>query len=160
MRGKKTGSHVFSARMNQARTLGERFADGLTAFFGSFVFFYLHVAAFLGWIVFNSGLIVGLPVFDPYPFGMLTMLVSLEAIFLSIFVLMSQNRAAKIGDMREEVDLQINVQAEQEITKVLRMLDEIRRTLKMSQRADPELKRMEEKTDLQAIEDDVARDVG
>jgi uncharacterized membrane protein len=71
------------------------------------------------WIVWNTGLIPALPVFDPFPFGFLTMAVSLEAIFLAVIVLISQNREAKIAELREEVELYINTYAESEITKMM-----------------------------------------
>lgn len=142
----------FKAKMDQSRNLSERLADVISNAFGSTWFFLANFIWFLGWIVVNTDLIPGIPVFDPFPFGLLTMIVSLEAIFLSIFVLISQNRAAKIADLREEIDLQINVRAEQEITRILVMLDEIHDHLGLEAEDDEELRGMKEKTDLSSLE--------
>ncbi|HUQ72769.1 MAG TPA: DUF1003 domain-containing protein [Planctomycetaceae bacterium] len=99
-------------------------ADAVTAFSGSMWFVYLHVIWFGGWLLWNAGWGSSDP-FDPYPFGMLTTIVSLEAIFLSTFVLITQNRQAKVADRREDLDLQINLLAEHEITRLLRLTDAI-----------------------------------
>ena len=96
-------------KADEKRSPMARIADTLTAVFGSMPFLLLNVAWFVVWIVINVGLIPGIEPFDPFPFGFLTMVVSLEAIALAIIVLMSQNRSAKILDLREEVDLQVNI---------------------------------------------------
>src|SRR6266516_2126837 len=110
------------------RTVEERIADRITSFAGSMRFVYLHTAWFGLWIVINLGLfsaaVAGLlQPFDPFPFGLLTMVVSLEAIFLSTFVMISQNRQANVADLRAEMDYQVNVKAEAEICKILAMLE-------------------------------------
>ena len=112
----------FRAKADAKRTLSDKFADALTAKFGTVVFLGLNALWFLVWIVINTGLVPGVEPFDPFPFGLLTMIVSLEAIFLAIIVLISQNRAAKIAELREEVDLQINSIAETEISKTIVLL--------------------------------------
>jgi len=112
----------FKAKADARRTLSDRFADKLTAKFGTVVFLGLNALWFFVWIVINMGLVPGVEPFDPFPFGLLTMIVSLEAIFLAIIVLISQNRAAKIAELREEVDLQINSIAETEISKTIVLL--------------------------------------
>lgn len=112
----------FRAKADAKRTLSDKFADKLTAKFGTVLFLGLNALWFLVWIVINMGLIPGIEPFDPFPFGLLTMIVSLEAIFLAIIVLISQNRAAKIAELREEVDLQINSIAETEVSKTLVLL--------------------------------------
>ncbi len=108
------------AKANAKRTIFEKFADFSTSVAGSFSFLLLNLLWFLGWILINTNTISvpGIVAFDPFPFGLLTMIVSLEAIALAILVLISQNRASKIDDIREEIDLQVNVTAEQEITKI------------------------------------------
>lgn len=146
---------VFSAEMNRKRTTSERIADFLTDSFGTIAFFTLNAALFLAWIVVNSNVIPGFTPFDPYPYGMLTMVVSLEAIFLSIIVLISQNRAAKIADLREELDFQVNVAAEQEITQILKMLERVERKLLVREKDPVELSRMEEGLDLADLEKDI-----
>src|SRR5438477_997138 len=102
-------------------TLQDRLADTLTWFSGNMWFVYVHVAWFGWWIAQNEGLI-GHRIFDPFPFGLLTLIVSLEAIFLATFVLISQNRASAVADMRADLDLQIDLLAEYEVTQLLKLL--------------------------------------
>jgi uncharacterized membrane protein len=100
------------------RTRLQRMTDAITHFAGSGVFLALHAGWFSTWIVWNRG---ARP-FDPYPFNFLTMAVSLEAIFLTGIVLMSQNRMTRQADRRAHLDLQVNLLAEQELTAILQML--------------------------------------
>lgn len=109
----------FKARANAKRTPTDRVADWLTASFGTVFFLALNGVFFVVWIFWNSGLIPNLSAIDPFPFGLLTMVVSLEAIFLAIIVLISQNRENRIAELREEVELYINTYAESEITKLI-----------------------------------------
>jgi uncharacterized membrane protein len=109
--------------INARRSLNERIVDAVTAFAGSILFAYVHAIAFGGWILVNSGLIPWFRPVDPFPFVMLAMVASVEAIFLSTFVLISQNRAARISESRAELDLQINLLAEHELTEILRMVE-------------------------------------
>ena len=104
----------FKARVNQNRTKYEKLADLLTRKFGTLFFLVLHLIWFITWIIINAGL-TPIPVFDPYPYGLLTMMVSLEAIFLSIIVLISENREQKVNDIREELNLQLNKIIEKKI---------------------------------------------
>jgi uncharacterized membrane protein len=107
------------------RSLTDRVSDCVTRFAGSSVFILLHIIWFTVWIILNVGRVRGIQPFDPYPFTFLTMVVSLEAIFLSIFVLISQNRMTHQADRRAHLDLQINLLAEQENTMMLRMLESL-----------------------------------
>lgn len=141
----------FRARIKDKKTKMGRFADMLTENFGSTWFLVINIIVFIFWIVWNMGLIPGLVPFDPYPFTFLTMTVSLEAIFLSVIVLMSQNRSSKVADMREEVDFELNLRAEAEITRILNMLDEIHDHLGLSPEDDEELREMKQKTDIKEI---------
>jgi len=104
------------------RSLQSRIADGITSFSGRMTFVYVHIFWFGIWILLNTGRF-RVPVFDPYPYGLLTMIVSLEAIFLSTFVLISQNRLSEEADRRADLDLQIGLLTEHELTRVLQMLD-------------------------------------
>jgi uncharacterized membrane protein len=115
----------------QARHLQDRIADLITAFSGSMAFVYMHAVWFGLWIMLNIGLIhvPHITEFDPYPFGLLTMIVSLEAIFLSTFVLVSQNRLSEASEKRAELDLQVNLLSEQKASKVLEMLDQMTKQL-------------------------------
>lgn len=150
----------FKAKMDMDRSVTDRAADFLTKFFGSIWFLILNAVWFVGWMLINTGMIPGIPAFDPFPYGLLTMIVSLEAIFLAIIVLISQNRAAHIADLREEVDLQLNVKAEQEITRMIIMLDEIHDHLGLNPEDDEELVMMKQKTDLNEIEKELAKEMG
>ncbi len=122
----------------RARTPSERTSDFITNFSGSMLFVWLHAIWFGVWILLNVGL-VHLPhvsEFDPFPFGLLTMIVSLEAIFLSTFVLISQNRMAKLSEQRSELDLHVNLLSEQKATKTLEVLDQIAQQLSKLNRFD------------------------
>jgi uncharacterized membrane protein len=112
----------FQAQKNAQRTFPDRVADFMTSHFGTMTFLFFNVLWFGTWLLVNTNLIPGLHAFDPFPFGLLTTAVSLEAIFLAIIVLISQNRASKIADIREEVDLQMDVITEQELTKLMSLV--------------------------------------
>ena len=114
--------HSVKAKHDAERTFPERIADAITEAFGSIMFITLNFIWFVCWMIINLGLLPGVQPFDPFPFGLLTMIVSLEAIFLSIFVLLSQNRGSKIDALREEVDLQVDIITEQELTKIMHLL--------------------------------------
>lgn len=129
-------------QLEARKTLQDRIADALTGFSGNVLFVYFHAFWFAVWILWNTSLL-GLKPFDPFPFGLLTMIVSLEAIFLSTFVLVSQNRLTEISDKRADLDLQINLLAEYEITKILRLADAIADHLGLNEGRDPELEQLE-----------------
>jgi len=128
------------------RTLEHRLADLLTQFSGSMLFVYLHAIWFAVWIVANVGWF-GITPFDPYPFGLLTLIVSLEAIFLSTFVLISQNRAARVADQRADMDLQINLLTEYEVTRLLILVDRLAKRFKVLKSSDGELDELEHDVD-------------
>lgn len=110
---------------NRNRTLTDRIADTVGGFSGSLPFVVLHVCFYSVWVIGNLGFIPGFRKFDPFPFMLLSFVVSVEAIFLSTFVLMKQNRMGKRADQRAHLDLQINLLAEREMTLVLQMLQRI-----------------------------------
>lgn len=118
-----------------AQTATDRIADAITRFCGSMAFLWVHVIWFAAWIAGNTFLLKK-PV-DPFPFNFLTLVVSLEAIFLSTFILISENRQSKVDERRSHLDLQINLLAEQENTKMLQMLKAISEKLGVSQDKDP-----------------------
>jgi uncharacterized membrane protein len=130
------------AQADLRRSPAERFADWLTDFFGTVGFLAMNAVWFVVWIVINFGLVPGIVPFDPFPFGLLTMVVSLEAIFLAIIVLISQNRAARIADLREEIDLQINTIAEEEVTKIIQLQLKLLEKNGVILEEDPDLERM------------------
>jgi uncharacterized membrane protein len=143
----------FKVRSDAKRTLSAKFADALTQGSGSMVFLILNFLWFAVWIIINTGLIPGIPIFDPFPFGLLTMIVSLEAIGLAIVVLISQNRAAQIADLREEVDLRMDMIAEEEITKLLSIVVQIAEKHGIDLSQDDDLQAMLEPTNTEAIEE-------
>ena len=109
------------AQRSRERNLQDRLADGITYLSGRMSFVYFHVIWFAAWIAINTGYL-GLSIFDPYPYGLLTMIVSLEAIFLSTFVLISQNRLSEEADRRADLDLHIGLLNEAEMTFALKIL--------------------------------------
>ncbi len=132
-------------------SLSDKIADRITAFSGSMIYVGLHVIWFGAWMIVNFGLIRGFRPFDPFPFSLLTMIVSLEAIFLSAFVLISQNKQALQADKRAKVDLQVNMIAERENTKLIEMVEEIHQHLGIHKREDKEIKALKKVTDVNEI---------
>jgi CRP/FNR family transcriptional regulator, cyclic AMP receptor protein len=125
-----------------------RIADWIAWFSGSMPFLALNTAWFVGWIIINT-FDVGMPQFDPYPFGLLTMIVSLEAIFLSIFVLISQNRQSEKDRVRSNIDYEVNVKAEMEIAQLHDKTD------RLNERMLETLARLERKIDETIVTDKV-----
>lgn len=122
----------------QNRTREERVADAVTQFAGSMRFVYLHLVIFGAWVVINLGWIPGVPRFDA-SFVILAMVASVEAIFLSTFVLITQNRMAALSDTRADLDLQISLMSEHEITRVVRLVAAIGARMGIDEANDPEL---------------------
>lgn len=112
----------FEAKELEKRSLLIKAADRLTGFFGSVWFLGFNITLFLSWIILNLGYISGIAIFDPFPFFFLTTGVSLEAIILTIVVLVSQQRQSQVGKIREELDMIVNKISEKEITKSLSIL--------------------------------------
>jgi len=106
---------------SNAASAQDKMADAITRFTGSLKFVYLHLAIFGFWIVANLGWVPGVPAWDE-SFVVLAMIASVEAIFLSTFVLITQNRMAALAEKRAELDLQISLLAEHEVTKVVEMV--------------------------------------
>ncbi len=148
------------AKADAKRSWSERVADTLTLRFGSMVFLIANLVWFVVWIVINVGLIPGIKPFDPFPFSFLTMVVSLEAIALAIIVLMSQNRASKIADLREEVDLQVDMLAEEELTKVLELVVKIAEREGIDLSHDRALRKMTRPSDTSKIEQAMEEEIG
>ena len=140
------------AKADEKRSFIEIITDRITALFGSHIFLLANVLLFILWMVINSGLIPGIKPFDKFPFSLLTTTVSLEAIMLAILVLISQNRASKVADLREEVQLQVNILTEQEITKMMWMLVHLLQKNDIPIPEDDQLKEMLRETDIGKIE--------
>jgi uncharacterized membrane protein len=122
-----------------------RIADAITSFSGRMIFAYVHVIWFGIWILVNTGRFA-VRAFDPFPYGLLTMIVSLEAIFLSTFVLISQNRLGEETERRADLDLHIGLLTEHELTRVLQMLEAVQDKLGIVDHANSELADLEMET--------------
>lgn len=141
----------FEAKELKKRSWAIRMADKLALFFGSVEFLSLTFIIFILWIVINVGLIPAIPIFDPYPFMLLITAVSLEAIVLTVVVLMSQNRQNYVNTLREEIDFQVDLVTEKEISKALGLLVKIaeKQGIKIT---DKELKEMVKDVEVSYIE--------
>jgi uncharacterized membrane protein len=149
---------AIKAQHSANRSKMEIIADRMIGFASSTLFLVIHAFVFIGWIWWNLPF-SGLKKFDPYPYGMLTTIVSLEAIFLSIFVLMTQSRESRIGELREELTLQVNLRMEEEITKTLHLVAGLYARLNLALADDPELRVMLEPLDPKRMEQDLAEQI-
>ena len=131
---------IIQIRLKSVReqSLQERIAHSMTTFSGSMLFFYLHVVWFCVWIFLNTGHI-GMPLFDPFPYGLLSTVVSMEAIFLSTFVLISQNLLGKETERITDLSLQTGLLTEHELTRVLQMLRAIQNKMGITNDEDSNL---------------------
>lgn len=124
-------------RLEERTPVSVRIADRLTSFIGSMWSVAIHTLIFGAWVIANVGWIPGIEPWDPYPFELLIMAMSAEAIYLTTFVLISQNRMAKLDEERAELDLQINLLAEHEVTRLLALVDDIASHLGVASARDP-----------------------
>jgi len=135
-------------------TREEKIAEAITAFTGSMRFVYLHLVLYGGWILINLGVIPAVPRFDP-SFVVLAMVASVEAIFLSTFVLISQNRMAAAADKRADLDLQISLLTEHELTKLTELAARIAERLDIPAEADPEIQEAKKDVAPEAVLDEI-----
>jgi uncharacterized membrane protein len=126
------------------RSKGDRVADAIAHFCGSIIFVWVHMLWFGGWVIAN--VLPGVQHFDPFPFTFLTFVVSLEAIFLSTFILISQNHETRLSERRSHLDLQLNLLSEQEITKMLRTMQRIAEKVGANTDDDPSLEALHQAT--------------
>lgn len=131
---------------HQARSRMDQFADTITRFASSGTAIVLHLLWFFLWLIVNFHFIPRVTPFDPFPFNLLTMVVSLEAIFLTLFVLISQNRMSQEADKRAQLDLQVNLLAEKETTMILQMLAQISEKLGVDKPLREDLKELLKET--------------
>jgi uncharacterized membrane protein len=139
-------------RQRRARTRGQRWADRITEFAGSLSSAYVHLALFGAWLVMN--LVPGLPHFDPSLVALAT-LASCEAIFLTTFVLMSQNRMQADADERADLDLQIGLLAEHEVTRLIQLVSRIAERMDIPEARSPELAELSRDVDPQRVLDEM-----
>lgn len=141
----------FEAKALRRRSPAAKIADLLTSYFGSVIFLILNLVIFTFWILVNMGKVPGIPIFDPYPYILLITFVSLEAIVLTTIVLMSQNRQSQIATLRDELQLQVELITEKELSKALQLLTKIlaKKGVKLT---DAELEEMLQAVDTSYIE--------
>ena len=141
-------------RAQEARqaTLSERVSDAITSFAGSMTFVIIHAIAYGTWIAINVGIVPGLKPFDP-SFVMLAMEASVEAIFLSTFVLISQNRMMSAAAKQSDLDLQINLLAEHELTRLVSLVDAMARKMGVDRPDDAELDEIKQDVSPEAVLD-------
>ncbi len=158
--GLRNSIKSFKAKVNAKRKRTDKLADMLTVSFGTIPFFACNVIFFAVWILWNTGLIPGLRIIDPFPFGLLTTVVSLEAIFLAIIVLISQNREAHVAELREELELYINTYAETEITKLMYLQTLLLQKNGIDVSNDPEVQAMLKSLESDEIESELEKQLG
>ena len=141
-------------REENEATAEERVAEAITRFTGSMRFVYLHLAFFGFWITANLGLVPGVPAWDP-SFVVLAMVASVEAIFLSTFVLISQNRMAAAADKRADLDLQVSLLAEHEVTKLVTLVSGIADRMGVKTEADSDLEEITRDVAPEAVLDEL-----
>ena len=133
------------------QTAAERFSDAVAQMAGTTWFVGFHVVWFAAWIAWNTGLVPGWRPIDPFPFSFLTLVVSLEAIFLTLFVLISQNTLTRLSERRAHLDLQVNLLAEQESTKTVALLERIAQELDISLPSDCGDRKLAAPTDIREV---------
>ncbi|HUQ85961.1 MAG TPA: DUF1003 domain-containing protein [Vicinamibacterales bacterium] len=144
--------------LQRERSPIQRFSDSLINVAVSGVSITMHAIWFGVWIAMNSGIVPGITPFDPFPFSFLNMTMSLEAIFLALFVLESQNRLAKQSEQRSNLDLQINLLAEREMTAALQMLKDLTNGLNIrTSVSKEELDDMIKETDVHRLAEEIER---
>ena len=143
----------------QSASAQEKLAGAVTAFTGSMTFVYVHLLILIAWISVSTGLVPGAPRFDP-TFVILATAASVEAIFLSTFVLISQNRAARAADRRADLDLQINLLAEHEVTRLIKLTAAIADKLGVAESQDPDLRELQRDVAPEAVLDTLEKPYG
>jgi len=129
----ETNKHILIMTKNirkeieRKKTASDKISDGITDFCGSMKFIYIHIVWFISWLIYNLN---AKDPFDPFPFGLLTLIVSLEAILLATFILISQNRQSEVQDLRSELDYQTDIRSEKNTAETLALLSKIYNEIK------------------------------
>ena len=139
----------------------DRLSEAIGEFAGTTTFVALQLVWVSGWILINSGLFASFPPFDPFPFPLLSMILALEAVVLTGFVLIRQNRMSKKADQRSHLDLQINLLAEKEATKVIQLLQRISRHMGIERDvSDRESRELGKDTEVEDLARDLRKNLG
>jgi uncharacterized membrane protein len=165
-RASSSGDQVISSNIKQVAKLEEavrstesmsdRMASHISTFCGSMLFVWVHVVFFGAWILLNTKFLP--KPFDPYPFTFLTLVVSLEAIFLSTFIMIAENRQERLNERRSQLDLQINILAEQESTKALQLLTAIAQKLSVDFKDDVVIGALEKATQPESLAREIEKE--
>jgi uncharacterized membrane protein len=143
-------------REESRKTAADRVADAVTRFAGSMWSVYVHALLFGAWIAVNLGLVPGVRRFDP-SFVALAMVASVEAIFLSTFIMISQNRMQALAERRAELDLQISLLTEHELTRAIHLLDEVARRVGASRPPEEELSELKRDVSPARVAEEISR---
>jgi uncharacterized membrane protein len=135
---------------DKRRSLRDWTADAVGGFTGTIQFVIVHAILFGAWVAINLGWIPGIPKFDPFPFLLLSVVVSLEAVFLATFVLMKQNRMSRREELRAHLDLQVNLLAEREMSLMLQMLQRISKRLRV-ELSNEQIEELTKETSVEAL---------
>lgn len=142
----------------ERRSLAERVSDAITRFMGSMTFVVIHLIGFALWFSINLGAFPGVEPFDPFPFGILTLIVSGEGVVLAIFVLISQNRMSRLANQRAHLNLQISLLAEQETTNLLQKVQKIAERLGVQETAQDQVaQRLSQETHLETLAEELKK---
>ena len=155
----KSAIESIEAKALSRRSWTERLEDRIVATFGTLKFLVFNIVFFAVWVIVNSGFLPGIEPFDPYPYILLITFVSLEAIILAVFVLITQRRQARVDSIREETELQLSFIMEQELTKILKILSILFKRRGIDPTKDPELKELTEPLDIDRLEDQMEEQI-
>jgi uncharacterized membrane protein len=135
----------------EQRSAVDRLADAVGSFVGRVAFVAIHAVWFVGWAAFNTRLVPGLPEFDPYPFPLFGTLVSFEAVVISAFVLIKQNRMGLMAERRAHVELQMILLTEREVTKLIHVVDRLAGHVGLPEPLDQEAQELREHTEVEQV---------
>jgi uncharacterized membrane protein len=146
-----TEQQELKSELEIEKGIPDHFGIRITGVLGSLWFLAGYIITFIVWICWNLNLLPGLKPFDPFPFPILELVVSIFAIVLSVSVLVNQNRQGRIEKIKRQVEFEVNIRAETEITKVLTMLHEIQQKMGLANAVDKELEDMKEPIDIKQL---------
>jgi uncharacterized membrane protein len=154
---RQTTSHIDSIVKQEEealerRSTSERFADAVGIFAGSLLFVLIHLLLLIVWVAVNTRSVLAIRPFDPYPFSLLGVVVAVEAVILSSFILMRQNRMMRRGERRDHLNLQVDLLSEKEITKLLQMVRAICQKMDLKEiMADKEIRELTQNTSIESL---------
>jgi uncharacterized membrane protein len=139
------------------RSHREAFTDAIGNFAGTLCFVLAQFALFVGWVLVNAGVVPSVSPFDPFPYPLLSAINSLEAVLLTAFVLIKQNRMSMVADRRDHLDLQVNLLTERETTRIIQMLERVSAHLGIEQHYDADSREMGQHIEVEHLVDELDR---